>query len=422
MKKRAESNLDRAKWRPKPFSVGPVRVRIQSGPRDGEPDTYYWRAEVHSQGLSRTIWSGWATATHAAEIVAGVYATQAKAITPLGGATTPAEPAARTGIVAPVDTLGRLLRQWLAHQEDRHIVGDISIFTFRSDRGRSRAIYQRIGDLPLTSVTRASLDDYRLRRLREGAATSTLRLELCLLGAAWRWGHERGLTPDRILTLPTVKVTPKRSRYTPTTEEVERVLHELESYRDAYLATLLLYASGARPGEVGSLTWDRLQRIEATTDTGIVPAYRVTWVGKMGERVGWLLSPRAVRVLDDVPIEERQGRLLRWSICTARHWYIKVLRAACERAGVPPWTPYGLRRKAVDQLYATSDPAIAGRLLGHSPAVAIRHYRQPRDADLASAQLAAALGGASEVKQAAGAEGQTPRAPARILRFERPKR
>ena len=70
-----------------------------------------------------------------------------------------------------------------------------------------------------------------------------------------------------------------------------------------------------------------------------------------------------------------------------------ALRAACARAGVPRFTPYGLRRSAVDAMArAGVDVATAAAITGHSPEVMLRLYRTVTADDRRRAIAMAGLG------------------------------
>ena len=75
------------------------------------------------------------------------------------------------------------------------------------------------------------------------------------------------------------------------------------------------------------------------------------------------------------------------------------LKRACEAAQVRRFTPHGLRRHAVDSLIrAGIDVGTAARLLGHSPEVMLRAYRQPTMTDMRDALSRTGLGTLPEGK------------------------
>ena len=70
-----------------------------------------------------------------------------------------------------------------------------------------------------------------------------------------------------------------------------------------------------------------------------------------------------------------------------------ALRQACAAAGVPRFTPYGLRRAAVDAMArAGVDPATAASITGHSVSVMLTAYRTVSEDDRRRAVAAAGLG------------------------------
>ncbi len=101
----------------------------------------------------------------------------------------------------------------------------------------------------------------------------------------------------------------------------------------------------------------------------------MTVEGKQGLRT-IPLDDALVRALQEYGLGPPGSRVLRCAYSTARSIYDR-LKAACRRAGVQRFAPGALRRLAVDSLYeSAADPAVAGAVVGHSPVVAMRHYRQ----------------------------------------------
>ena len=69
------------------------------------------------------------------------------------------------------------------------------------------------------------------------------------------------------------------------------------------------------------------------------------------------------------------------------------LESACKAAQVPYFTPHGLRRMVIDQLYTSGvDVGTVAAMLGQSPQVALRYYRQARRSDKETAARIAGLG------------------------------
>lgn len=70
------------------------------------------------------------------------------------------------------------------------------------------------------------------------------------------------------------------------------------------------------------------------------------------------------------------------------------IREACEKAGIPPWTPHAIRHRVATQIVDQMGTETAMRLLGHSGLAMTRHYSQQADAAAIAAveQLGQRLG------------------------------
>ena len=342
--------------RPKPFGVGPVRVRAINGPRDNQ---WYWRAEIHENGASRSVWSGWATRTDAAKQVAGIVAEVD--FDPVGS-------------IGDLETVFDLLDVWLGSVDARQ---DIAKSTQILYRRRSRQIARVLGSVLLERIRLSDLEGYRNRRLRERAASGTVAGELRILKIAWRWGSQTGICPARDLPSPPLKVSPVRNRYTPTQTEAAMVLQQLEGWERS--AFLVLATTGCRIGEIASLRWDQID----------LDRREITVTGKRKTRT----IPVRDETVDALVAMDRTGAFV---FPVAKTTLIQGLQRrlpmSCSAAGVPRFTPHGLRRMVQNTLAeAGVDIADYAAILGHSPQVALLHYRQVRPNSLRSAIAVAGL-------------------------------
>lgn len=355
--------------RPKPFAVGKVRVRIHSGPR--EDGRWRWRADRYAgkrdgKKVRELVWSGWGDRDEAEAAVLEQLNKRGEGWTSR----------------ADVSTVEDLLAVWVADVE----LGDRSKYTSTSRRG----CCERLVGSPLGAVRLVELDRPALQHhvVSHAGADSTLRTDMIALRAAWAWGRERSLVPDR--ELPRVRVRVQRNRgvynrYTPTAEEVAQVLEQLRTRRSRpplwpWRATYLLYATGCRAGEIATLTWARvdLQRCQLEVD------------GKNGPRTV-AIHPR---VAAELGTWEHHGHTVAGcrpdSVRGHLHNYIT---RACRELELKPWSLQGLRRLAVARLYrAGLDPSASAAHLGHSPTTALKHYREIAAQDLAGAVLRTGLG------------------------------
>ena len=234
--------------RPRPFQVGPVRVRAIRGPR--EDGTWYFRCERYEGGSSKTIWTGWSTKEDVTRILAGLVADGRED-----------EPQGRQR--DRVETVKDLLEVWLPAQLGRE---KIRPSTKCNNVKNCRHLASELGNVLLTRLNNQALERYQSTRLKQGAATGTVSNEISNLIQAWRWAKEDGLVPDREIKRPDLKQEPKLSRYIPDPVEFWKVFDVMPKGRPWTRTMLLMMeGTGARPGEVAHLSWENIN-----LDRGIV--------------------------------------------------------------------------------------------------------------------------------------------------------
>jgi len=216
--------------------------------------------------------------------------------------------------------------------------------------------------------------------MKAGSAPATVRQELKKIQAAWSWGREMGLCPARDLSRVRVSGIGVRNKRTPTVGEVARVLAVMDGW--PHLAIYLLYSTAGRPVDVAYLRWRDVE----------LELAQVTLRGKKKERqipldleVVQALKTWGVGGPDDLVLGVSPKMVL-------GHLSSRYLAKACKTAGVHRFTPYGLRRCGEDRLArAGVDVAVYAAILGHSPAVALKHYRRATMDDCRAAMKRAAL-------------------------------
>ena len=348
--------------RPKPIHADPLTARVARGPRpDGR---WYWRADRAVRGGDReTIWCGWGTVE---EIQRRLGASVAS------GETHRPAPAPRT---SSAPTVRDLLEVWCGGQQQRADLSPQSVACYLV--AARRLVADELGDVVLTDVRRGAVEGYRDRQLRQRRAPATVRLDLTILGTAWRWAMEEGWTAR---ALPRVRVVSRaaRLRYTPSREEIGELAAQAQGWQQ--VALQLLAATGCRVGEVADLLWAQVDLSGA----------RVTVNGKTGERIV-PLGAGIVATLREWRLQQPGERV--WPAVAAGQGLRLALRAGCRALGIAHCTPHGLRRAAVDALYQSgADVGAAAQILGHSAATALRHYRRASSADLVRAVERAGLG------------------------------
>lgn len=340
--------------RPDPINLTTLTLSVVRGPRDD--GRYYWRARTAGGGS--TLWTGWATREEAARQGAQLL------VTPPAPAPEP-----RLGTIAD------LLEVWLDFQGTNPNLRDSTRQLYAK---YARHLRRVLGKLPVEDLKLATMEGYRDLRLKEGAAPRTVSQELVGLRAAWNHASRSGQVPPRLLPEVRVKVRGYVLNHrTPTEAEVAALLPYLRP--EHALALHLLTATGARIGEIVYL---RRKAID-------LPTRLIHLDGKTG--------PRTFPLTEDLEAL-LQGRLDgtdRPLLDLPRH-ADQAIRAAiaraCARAGVPPFTPHGLRRLAVVRMaQAGVDVATAATITGHRPEVMLGTYRTVRPEELLEAMLRAGL-------------------------------
>ena len=226
------------------------------------------------------------------------------------------------------------------------------------------------------------------RKQRGDAAPSTIRYDLGYLREAWRWAEDEG----HVGRMPRFPKPPEHRRvyndYTPTVAEARAVLDALTTPRQRG-AYQLVWGTGARPEECATATVDLQRGTIQLKGKGQRHAGRRYG----GQDRRFPLTPRALAGYRELVLAngrpfQRGERLFVTS--TLRN----ALRERCEAAGVPVFTPYGLRRLAVDELRRAGVPLeIAAAITGHSVEVLLKLYRRPLPEEIAAELERAPVGG-----------------------------
>lgn len=347
--------------RPSPLSLGAYSASVVRGP--DEAGRWYWRIRTGQ----RYVWRGWATHD---EVTAELGRHVGGTARPQGGAA----------------TVRDLLELWLGDQEDRRDRQDLAPRSIETWRAVCRAIVRELGDVRTQAVTRDTLEGYVRTRLRPRApeprrpgqrgrapsrsgAPLSVHRELRLLRQAWRWGREHGHVEGEIPAVR-VRARPVVERYTPTPDEAAAVVRELEASAPAWtvLAARLLYATGCRLGEVAGA-----RRRDLDVDRAVLHVR-----GKTGPRDVHISRRLLVELAPLLPADP-EAWLLIVRPSSAATDLRRHLVLACEAAGVPRWSAHALRRSATDRLLeGGASAAIESAHLGHSAAIAVRHYASAR--------------------------------------------
>ncbi|MEM6929221.1 MAG: site-specific integrase [Myxococcota bacterium] len=309
------------------------------------------------------VWRGWANRTELPRFLAEVLVE--------GG-----EEAERDIEIEEIRTVKDLLEVWLGEVVMPRT--DLKARSKKNSEDSARRIVGGLGVHRVERLSRLAIDKWVASRQRRGHGSTTIRLDLVTLKAAWTWGRQVGACPRDDFTFPKVRPVPKHPKTTPSRRDVERVIQWLDLNCKPWVALVvrLQAALGCRIGELGELTW---ARVDLDAGTAVLE-------GKTGRRVVPLVGS-VVEVLEAAPRTSAyvSGRSPR----TVRSKVNELLGVACQAIGIEAFTSHGLRRLAVDTLARSGvDAGSAAAMLGHSPATMLQAYRRVSHEDLVGAARA----------------------------------
>ena len=229
------------------------------------------------------------------------------------------------------------------------------------------------GEMPLTHIRAASINQYKALRRQEGASPGTINREVALAKHAfnlavkeWEWVSE-----NPVLKVSMEKEPPSRDRW--LTYEEER---DLLGAVPRWLEEIVVYAveTGCRREEILSLPWK---------DVNIFKKAVTVFGKKTGQRRTIPLTERAVDVLKKREAVRSKVRLITEDLVfthpEGRKVNIYTLRSAfddaLEKAGVQDFRFHDLRHTFATRLAQTGvDPYTIQKLMGHTSFSTTQRY------------------------------------------------
>lgn len=377
--------MSRRAKKPAIVVVSPVRARPIRGPHRDGSGRWYWRAELYKgqDGVGRTIWTGWELEDNVGPLLIKQIAEQGL-------------DKAQEEDDGEVRTVQDLLESWLGSRKDSALSDRTKSATKASCTRLTgpKEARTELGQVLLTRLDRAHLERWRDTC---GHAESTVSYDLTTLRIAWKWGRDTGRTPDR--SLPVLRragkpraAKPVYTRFTPTEAQVAAVIEKIRRPW-AKRAVLLLYATGARVGEISTLRWGAIapywRALPTTRGTlaDLPDDLHLSWTardcsalvvdGKTGPREVPLHPSVAAEVLSWRPEGvDPNAYVLGVKPKSAAVGVQVELADAAEALKLPRLSPNGLRRAAERALYRTREIDVAASIMGHSAETAIRIYRE----------------------------------------------
>jgi integrase len=344
--------------RPSPIRLRGLSYSVVRGPNaNGD---WYWRAR---DAEDRTVWTGWSSRVSLLQSAPGVVP----------------EP-------SPLRTVNHLITQWM---EARERDPQLKPLTLECYATRAKSVQAAIGDEPLTDLGPALMERLRDRLIATGLTQRGVNARQRLLRCAARWATEEERLTHRPLPVIRLRAADHvNCDYTPTEDEALAALREMSG--ETALAATVLAITGARVSEVAYLKlrdvdlqcgWLHLHGKTGARRFPLIPELRA------------LLGPRAQGADGAEGSGDTGAPLFRWPMRVPDAAVRDQLAHACRRAGLPQFTPHGLRRMVVNRiLRAGADISAAAELMGHSPSVMLSYYRRVSSEDRAMGVAKAGLG------------------------------
>lgn len=275
-------------------------------------------------------------------------------------------------------SVAELVRRWLEWGRSEYTKGGRPTSEVQCCRAAVRHLVELYGDTHAGEFGPLRLKAVRDRMIAAGWVRHSINLHCGRIVRCFRWGVSEGLVePDVWQALKAVAglrsgrgaVAERPPREAARDADVDGTIEHLHHRRRAEIGDMirLQRLTGMRPGEVCAIRADEIDR---TADVWVYrpPAHKTLHKGKT-RRIHF--GPRAQAIIAPRLVQADGGRLFRITVSG----YGAAIRAACQRAGVTPWTPHQLRHSlATEVARRYSSLATAAAAIGDTAATAARHY------------------------------------------------
>jgi integrase len=263
----------------------------------------------------------------------------------------------------PEPTCGAVIREFLADCEGR-----VKPKTLRGYRDFLMPFVEKSGRLVYSQLTPPLVEAYARKPQWSPASRAGF---LGSIKTAFRWAVRARLLPTNPLAEVKIPAKPSRGMLVLISPQEHAQLLALASPTFALVLTVL-YATGARPGEVAAITAESFD-----ADLGVV-RLREHKMAHKGKQRAIYLPPDVVVLLQELAKVHPHGPLLR--TCWGNPWrgsaIVKEMIRLRKKADISHAMAYGYRHTfATDSLANGVPDAHVAELLGHSgTAMLHRHY------------------------------------------------
>ena len=274
---------------------------------------------------------------------------------------------------------------------------DVKPATVAVWRQGQRSAYEYFGEKkPIAKITRANAEDYKQHLIGSGLGNGTIRKRLQTINMVFNQMVSREAIEKNSFSGISVTATVDQSRnaFIPR-EDVYRVLEQAPDAEWRCIIALSRFAGLRCPSEVLSLKWENILWDRAEI---IVVSPKTARHAEGGQRT-IPLFPDIEGPLRDAFEQAEPGSVYvitkhrgqgegkyGWANANFRTSLAKMI----QRAGLRLWPKpfHGMRASFATELVEKTSIQTAAAILGHSPAVAVKHYLRVRPEDYEKARTA----------------------------------
>ena len=291
----------------------------------------------------------------------------------------------------PNQTVAEFLNEWVERRKPPKVRAN----TYRYYKAAIRLrINPYIGDQKASRLKPIIIEEFLDQLVVKGYAAGTVKGVVRTLNKAFSDGERLGLisnNPMKKVEKPTLDSTPSRA----VLQDDLKKMYEVAASNHYDSAKIVIASEiGARPGEIRGFKWSDIDEVKLTLNI------ERQVIRIKGEGLSFNL-PKTKRI-GATPITKRQLRILldykRHQGLNKSKWVMDMdlifpnsigkildesrdrrwIRSICERAGVPRYSLYQLRKTAFTELLMASDVGTTMAFSGHSQAsTLLKHYISP---------------------------------------------
>lgn len=258
----------------------------------------------------------------------------------------------------------------LEYYRDKHAIPQKKPETIKTDFYLGKAVIRLLGELYITDVIPAHLENYIECRTNDGVTNTTIHRELNLLRHAYllavkKWDFIK-VTPFDKVKLP--KGYPKRIRYLKH-EEVILLFGGLKEHPWLRPVVIVARETGLRLSNICNLVWDQVNLFQRYIEVEKTKNGKPVWIPMSETVFEVFMQLNKVRNLTSNRVFIVKGKTLH------RNWVSSAFRKLCRRVGVENFRFHDLRHDFCSRLVQAGVPLhVVAELAGHENIATTKGY------------------------------------------------